>query len=373
MTDELPITPTAEKRSRPRMQEAGLLLVILLIGVFLTLVGGNIQLRGGVTVNNFLRPDNLLTNVFTPMSWMAIMALGLTCVIIAGGIDISVGSIFGLAALGTAAVLQNFDLDAPAWKVLPVAFAVPLGIGLICGFLNGITVVGLNMHPFIVTLATMSIFRGIALVTVKTGSIPSGDNSLPVAFTKNFMLLAKKYERAGAPPVSLEYMPLIVMLVVLALAIIYLSFTIYGRENYAVGGNEEAARFSGIRVGWVKLRVYLISGLCAGIAAMVSVGKYGSAATNTGETYELMVIAAAVVGGASLTGGRGTAIGAILGALIIQLIDNGLYIIKKVNLGFTVLEISKQYSKIIVGLAIIAAVAIDRIGQQFQERRLKQK
>ena len=111
--------------------------------------------------------------------------------------------------------------------------------------------------------------------------------------------------------------------------------------------------------------------MCAGIAAMVSVGKYGSAATNTGETYELMVIAAAVVGGASLTGGRGTAIGAILGALIIQLIDNGLFIIKKVNLGFTVLEISKQYSKIIVGIAIIIAVAIDRLGQQLQERRLK--
>jgi len=305
------------------------------------------------------------------MSWMAIMAIGVTCVIIAGGIDISVGSIFGLSALGTAAVLQNFAEDAAAWKVLPIAFVVPILIGLTCGFINGIIIVGLKMHPFIVTLATMSIFRGIALVSVTVGSIPSGDNSLPTSFTKNFMMLAKKYERSGAPPVSLEYMPLLVMLCVLILGWVYLSLSIGGRENYAVGGNEEAARFSGISVAWVKMRVYLLSGLCAGIAAMVSVGKYGSAATNTGETYELMVIAAAVVGGASLTGGRGTAIGAVLGALIIQLIDNGLFIIKKVNLGFTVLDISKQYSKIIVGIAIIIAVAVDRLGQQLQERRMK--
>src|SRR5262249_25628702 len=153
----------------------------------------------------------------------------------------------------------------------------------------------------------------------------------------------------------------VILLICLVAGAIYLGLTVKGRENYAVGGNEEAARFSGLNVSMIKLRVYAISGLSCGIAAMVNCGYYGSAATNTGETYELMVIAAAVVGGASLSGGRGSALGAVLGALIMQLIENGLAIIKSVNLGFTVLAVSKQYSKIIVGIAILLAVSVDRL------------
>jgi ribose/xylose/arabinose/galactoside ABC-type transport system permease subunit len=227
------------------------------------------------------------------------------------------------------------------------------------------------MHPFIVTLATMSIFRGIALVTVKTGSIPSGDNLLPDAFTTHFLMYTFDYKRANGLPVHLQPVPFAILLVCLIVGWIYLSLSIKGRENYAVGGNEEAARFSGLRVNMIKLRVYVISGLTCGIAAMVNCGFYGSAATNTGETYELMVIAAAVVGGASLTGGRGSALGAVLGALVMQLIENGLDIIKSVNFGFTTLAVSKQYSKIIVGIAIVLAVAIDQLGQRIQQRRLK--
>jgi ribose/xylose/arabinose/galactoside ABC-type transport system permease subunit len=371
--DALPPPLQSDDRSRwrvPRMQEAGLFVVILLISLILTIVGGKIQVRGQ-WVNNFFRPDNLLPNVFTPMSWMAIMALGVTSVIVAGGIDISVGSIFGLAALGCVAVLLRLPENAPAWKVLPVAFGVPLGIGLACGLLNGLLVVGLKIHPFIVTLATLSILRGIALVSTKVGSIPSGDEALPAAFTRDFMLWTVQYPRgAGAPPMILQPMPTIIMLVCLVVGWVYLSLSIAGRENYAIGGNEEAARFSGLRVNRIKLRVYAISGLCAGIAGMVSCGYYGSAATNTGEGYELMVIAAAVVGGASLAGGRGSALGAVLGALVMQLIDNGLYIIKVINLGFVKLEVSRQYTRIIVGIAIILAVAIDRLGQHLQARRL---
>lgn len=365
-------TPLAPKRSfrLPRMQEAGLIGVIVLIGVILTFGGGTVKVRGQ-EVNNFFRPDNLLPNVFTPVSWMGIMAVGATCVIVSGGIDISVGSIFGLAALGTAAVLEKFDESAPGIKVLPVAIAVPIGIGLACGLINGLLVVCLRMHPFIVTLATMSIFRGIALVTVKTGSIPSGDNNLPDAFTNHFLMKTYDYQRANGLPVHLQPVPFIILLICVIAGWIYLGLTIKGRENYAVGGNEEAARFSGLRVNMIKLRVYAISGLTCGIAAMVNCGYYGSAATNTGETYELMVIAAAVVGGASLVGGRGSALGAVLGALVMQLIENGLDIIKEVNLGFTELSVSKQYSKIIVGIAIILAVTVDQLGQYIQQRRLK--
>jgi ribose/xylose/arabinose/galactoside ABC-type transport system permease subunit len=152
---------------------------------------------------------------------------------------------------------------------------------------------------------------------------------------------------------------------------IYLGLTIMGRENYAVGGNEEASRFSGIPIGRVKLRVYAISGLCAGIAGMVNCGYYGSAATNTGEGYELMVIAAVAVGGASLSGGRGTALGAVLGAMIIQLIDNGIFILKQINLGFMEISFSKEYSKIIIGIAIILAVTVDQLSEYFRRRRAR--
>ena len=128
-------------------------MVIVLLGLLLTFAAEPVTVRG-VAVNNFFRLDNLIPNVATPMSWMAIMAIGVTFVIVAGGIDISVGSIFGLAALGTAAVLQRFPEDASAWVVIPVGMLVPVGIGLACGLINGALVTGLRMHPFIVTLGT---------------------------------------------------------------------------------------------------------------------------------------------------------------------------------------------------------------------------
>ena len=356
-------------RSTYRLQEAGLVVVIVLLGLGLTVGGGQVKV-GGQEVNNFLRLDNVIPNVATTMSWIAIMALGATIVIAAGGIDISVGSIFGLAALGTAAVLQGFDEQASPWLVLPVAVAVPLGIGLLCGLLNGSVVVGLRMHPFIVTLGTLSILRGVALIAVPTKSLPSGERSLPVAFTKHFVAWQALFERGDAAPLLLQPVPMLVMLLCLLAVWVFLSHTVAGRHIYAVGGNEEAARFSGIPVGRVKLTVFAVSGLCAGIAGMVSTGYYGSANTATGEGYELMVIAAAVVGGASLTGGRGTALGAILGTLVIKLIDNGTYILKTIDLGFAKLTVSKEYSKIIIGVAIILAVAIDRLSEYLQSRRI---
>src|SRR5437867_2736586 len=210
-TDSSALT-TPRRWALPRLQEAGLIVVIVVIAAILAIGGGQIKVRGQV-VNNFFRPDNLLPNVFTPMSWMAIMAVGATFVIVAGGIDISVGSIFGLAALGAAATLQNLDEAAPAWKVLPVAIVIPLGIGAACGLVNGLLVVLLRMHPFIVTLGTMSIFRGIALVSVKEGSIPSGDKLLPAAFTNNFLMHTIHYQRASGLPVNLQPVPMLIMLV----------------------------------------------------------------------------------------------------------------------------------------------------------------
>jgi ribose/xylose/arabinose/galactoside ABC-type transport system permease subunit len=348
------------------MQEIGLLLVIILLGIFLTIASEPVTVRGQ-TVNNFLRIDNLLPNVATPMSWMAIMAVGVTMVIIAGGIDISIGSIFGCAALGTVAVLQTLPEHASPWVAIPVAICVPLAIGALCGLLNGALVVGLRMHPFIVTLGTMSVLRGIALISVETKSLPSWGRTLPLAFTDRFIAYELQYDPIRWA--KLQPVPMLIMLLCVVLSIIYLNHTPSGREIYAVGGNEDAARFSGLRVGLIKMRVYVLAGLSAGIAGMISAGYYGSANTATGEGYELTVIAAAVVGGASLAGGRGTALGALLGALIIKMIENGIDILKEIRLFFFTVHVSKEYSKIIIGAAIIIAVAVDRFSEHLKSRR----
>lgn len=349
------------------LQELGLLIVILLLCLVLTLASEPVMIRGE-TVNNFLRADNLIPNVATPMSWMAIMALGATLVIISGGIDISVGSIFGLSALGCAALLQDLPADASAWVAVPIGMLVPIGIGTLCGLVNGLVVVGLRIHPFIVTLGTLSIYRGIGLVTVKAKTLPTLGAELPEAFTA--FVGARLYWGEDAARTFVQPVPLVVLLCAAILVWLFLAHTIWGRSVYAVGGNEEAARFSGIRTGRIKLMTYALAGCLAGIAGMVSCGFYQSANTATGEGYELTVIAAAVVGGASLLGGRGTALGAVLGALIIKLIENGIDILKTVELWFFSFYVSKEYSKIIIGVAIILAVAVDRISHTLGQRRL---
>src|SRR6185436_19303411 len=227
-----------------RLQEAGLLLVVLLLGALIALSADTIVVRGQ-PANAFLRWDNLLANVATPMSWMAIMALGATAVIVSGGIDISVGSVFGLSALGTAAVLQRMPADAALPAALGVAAAVALGIGLLCGLINGA--------------------RGIGLVSVETKTLPTLGRQLPDSFTEDFVGWRWSF---GAGPAAgfVQPVPMLVMLGGVVFFWLLLAHTVTGREIYAVGGNETAARYAGLRVGAVKLRVYALSGLCAGLA-----------------------------------------------------------------------------------------------------------
>jgi len=247
--------------------------------------------------------------------------------------------------------LQELPRDSRAIVVLPLALGIPLAVGLLCGLINGSLIVGLRMHPFIVTLGTMTIFNGIAnVLPFGAKTLPTGGRPLPAAFTTNFMRI-----RIG----DVQPMPMIIMLLCVLAGWFYLRLMVAGRENYAVGGNEEAARFSGIRVGRVKLRVYALSGLMAGIAGMVSLGRFQTISTNSARGYELTVIAAAVVGGASLSGGRGTAMGALLGTLVLAMIENGIII----------LHLNQEYKSIIVGLAIIIAVATDRLSEYFRSRR----
>ena len=340
----------------PRVQELGLLVVVLVIGTVLAVYGHFDAPPGGR--NTFLNVDNLVGQVATYMAVYAIMAVGVTCVIITGGIDISVGAIFALSAMVCADVLQRLRPDAPAWQSIPIAILVAPGVGLVCGLINGALVTLVRLHPFIVTLGTMSIFRMVANVWTREKTLPNQGREIPESFTTDFMY---RYFFESAPGVGgVQLMPLMVTLAVVALGWFYLRMTVMGRENYAVGGNEEAARFSGIRVNLVKLRVYAISGVAAGIAAVVNLGWFSTTSSSTGFGYELSVIAAAVVGGASLTGGRGTALGALLGATVIRLIENGIF----------KMHLNQEYSLGIVGGAIILAVSIDRFSEYVRERRL---
>lgn len=360
-----PPSPDSRSDARPsfRLQEGGLLLVILLLGLLLTLFGGSVRLaelrtnpsgeteRVMVQKNKFLNARNL-TQLAKDTSFIAIMAVGATFVIISGGIDLSVGAVYALASVLAALTLHAFGPEGPrgaaaaAWSV-PLGMLVCVGSATVCGLLNGGMIVALQVHPFIITLGTMAIFRGVAFV-ITTGQSVGG---FPPAFSN-----LVKWEAFG----GLRLVPFLVMVLVTVLGTIYLSRLAAGRRIYAVGGNELASRFSGVRVERVKLSVYIISGFTAGIAALLALGYYGSASSGDGSGYELDVIASAVVGGASLTGGRGTAFGAFLGALIIKMIDNGIVI----------LDIDQSYSRIIIGAVIILAVVLDRFKQSLERRRL---
>ncbi len=349
-----PLSDSSARRIRlPRLQEMGLLLVIAVMWGILSYFGYRNADPG--QNNLFLNPSNLVEQIATPMSYYAIMAVGMTLVIVSGGIDISVASTMALSALGSAAILQYIDPKASGWKVLPMAMLIGPGIGLLCGLFNGLLVVLLEVHPFIITLGTLSIYRCLATVTHQQATLPSAGRRLPHAFTENFMKL--KLTIWGN---QLEPMPMVIMFVIVGIGWFYLSKTVGGREIYALGGNEEASRFSGLRTNLIKLRVYALAGLAAGIAGMVSLGNFGTASTSTAQGYELTVVAAAVVGGASLSGGRGTALGAILGALIIATIEDAIY----------VMHWESEYRLGIVGSAIIVAVAIDRFNDKLRLRRI---
>jgi ribose/xylose/arabinose/galactoside ABC-type transport system permease subunit len=361
-------------RSTRRFPEAGLLGVVLVLGILLTWFGGQVDrprftvaadgtrerlmtrsasgedVPATERVNKFLNLQNL-AQLTKDTSFVAIMAVGMTFVVIAGQIDLSVGSIYALASVLAALVLHRFGPEGSggaqvAWGTWLGVFTC-LGVGVAAGGLNGAMVTLLRVHPFIITLGTMAVFRGVAFVVTQGQSIGAFPDSL-----RQFI----GWQTEG----GLSLIPLLVMLAVGVVGGVQLSRRSAGRHVYAVGGNELAARYSGIRVTRVKLGVFLISGLTAGVAALLSLGYYGSASSGDGQGYELNVIAAAVVGGASLQGGRGSALGALLGALIIQMIDSGIVI----------LGIDQNYSRIIIGTVVIIAVLLDQVSSWWARIRL---
>ncbi len=301
---------------------------------------------GRRTVNAFFESGNLVQQT-TTASFIAVMAVGMTGIIILAGIDISIGSIYALAAMLAAMALSKLCVDpGSAWHsgvlAVPLVILIACSVGAACGFINGSLSVGLRVHPFVITLGTMAVFRGIVFV-LSQGQTVSG---MPDSIQQGFF----KLEYAGVYP-----MPTLIMLFVAGAGMFILARTVFGRRVYAIGGNETAARYAGIPVNRVKVLVFTIAGTLAGLSAAMYIGYFGAAESNAGAGYELKVIAAAVIGGASLSGGRGSAIGAVLGAIMVQLIDNGMII----------LGIDQSFNQIVMGTAIILAVAIDQAKLRF--------
>ena len=327
-----------------RLQQAGLVLIILGLGALLTFfAGSHVDRVTGHTVNNFLNFSTIV-QLATDASFFAIMAVGMTVVIISGGIDLSVGSIYALAGVVMALLMRG--QEGPT--VALIGIAICCGVGLVCGLLNGLLVTGLGVHPFIITLGTLWIYRGLAFVVSHAESILVSDSATAVA-KANLGLRADLY------PV-----PMVTMLLVTIVISVFLTKTAAGRRIFAVGGNPEASRYSGLRIKRITTGVYVLSGLCAGIAAFLGSAYFGSSSSADGQGYELFVIAGAVVGGASLSGGRGTAFGAMFGAILIALMYQSI----------RTLGLDQNYQWIIIGTAIIIAVLLDRLNAHFAAKRL---
>ena len=330
-------------------QETGLTLVVLLLGIALTvLAGSHVDRRTGEVVNNFLN-SNTLIQTATDASFFAIMAVGATVVIISGGIDLSVGAIYALSGVSMALTLRAAGpMGGPTTVFLGLAVAT--GVGLVCGVLNGALVVGLRVHPFIITLGTMWMLRGIAFVITQAESILVPQSL--TAVTKASLGLG-----GGLYPV-----PMLCMLALTVAGAVYLTRTVMGRHIFAFGGNLEASRFAGLSLNRIQIGVYAVSGLTAGLAAFLGASFYGSSSSGDAQGYELYVIASAVVGGASLIGGKGSAVGAMLGALLIVLIRQSI----------RTLHFDQNYEWIIIGCAIIVAVVLDQVNARLSQRRLAQ-
>lgn len=286
--------------------------------------------------SKFLNKENLVIQM-TNASYFAVMAVGMTAIIILAGIDLSVGSIYALAALLGAMAVNLLGPKAGVWATVPVALLVCCGTGALAGFANGAASVALRVHPFVITLGTMAIYRGAVLLISNAQTVSVQAESLQKGFFKADVM--------GVNPV-----PSLIMLLIGGAGLFVLKQTVFGRQVYAIGGNETAARYAGIAVGRIKTWVYTIAGGLAGLSGCMYLGYFASAENNAGNGYELKVIAAAVIGGASLSGGRGSAIGAVLGAILVQLIDNALVILDK----------PQNYSQVVMGAAIVLAVVLDQ-------------
>ncbi|WP_395717143.1 ABC transporter permease [Prosthecobacter sp.] len=285
----------------------------------------------------FLKADNLL-NIANQIAVIAILAIGMTLVIITGGIDLSVGSLIALSAVVTAMIVRDFCGGTSAGAA--GMFAAGLcGIALcgVCGLISGAFITRLRMPPFIVTLAMMLVCSGLAYRFAENQSVYQVPDS--------FVWLGRGADLFGLPNA------VVLMLLLYAAAHVVMTQTTFGRHLYAVGGNTEAAFVSGVPVKRVILIAYLLCGLLAGLGGVVTASLLKSGSPTYGQMYELYVIAAVVVGGTSLSGGKGTMPGTLVGAFIIAVIQNGM----------NLTNVESNTQKMVLGLVILGAVLVDRL------------
>ncbi|SHE68630.1 monosaccharide ABC transporter membrane protein, CUT2 family [Marinitoga hydrogenitolerans DSM 16785] len=285
-----------------------------------------ISILFSILSDRFLTVSNII-NVFRQVSIQAVMAFGMTMVIISGGIDLSVGSIFALSAVIMASVLKTGSVF--------LGIVIALVVGALMGFVNGFIIAKGRIQPFIVTLATMAIGRSLTLVYTQ---------GMPITgFPSTFRIIGRGY-LFGMP------YPILIMLGTFALIWFISSNTKLGLYTYAIGGNETAAKLSGVKVVKYKIIIYMISGVLSAVSAMLLTARLNSAQPTFGTGYELDAIAAVVLGGASLSGGKGSVVGTIFGALIMGIINNGL----------NLLNVSPFYQQAVKGIVILIAVLLER-------------
>jgi ribose transport system permease protein len=344
-TDEIarPGSIVASKKRWP--PEVSILAV--LIGIALVF-----EILGWIFVgDSFLANRQRLSIIILQVSVIGIIAVGVTQVIITGGVDLSSGSIVGLTAMVAAsfaqtsanarAVYPSLTDISPVWAIL-----VGLGVGLVAGWINGVIIAMTKIPPFIATLGMMVSARGLA----KWYTLGQ-----PVALLNdNFTWFGRSFNIFGFP----LPLPVIIFLLVAVIFHIALTYTRYGKFTYAIGANPQAARVSGIDIGRHLIKVYAIAGVLSGLAGVVTAARAASGQPGMGVAYELDAIAAAVIGGTSLSGGVGRITGTVIGTIILGVMTSG----------FTFLKVGAYYQEIVKGIIIVAAVIID---QHRQNKRKK--
>ncbi|WP_192255605.1 ABC transporter permease [Mesorhizobium silamurunense] len=344
------MTDIPAKAAAPSASGGSVLLTLMKLRTFIALIA--VLVFFSIAAPNFLSAANLIL-MAKHVALNAFLAMGMTFVIITGGIDLSVGSIVGLCGMVAGyLVLNGIDLQigyTVYFNVVEIAL-ITLGIGILIGAVNGLLITRLNVAPFIATLGTLYVARGLALLSSDGRTFPNLAGK-PELGTTGFGYLGAG--KLLGLPVSIW------ILVVVALGAAYLArYTPLGRHIFAVGGNERAARISGVRVNMVKMFVYMFSGFCAAIVGLIISSELMASHPATGESFELNAIAAAVLGGTSMSGGRGTIGGTIVGAFVIGILSDGL----------VMMGVSSFWQMVIKGLVIIVAVVVDQAQRRLQSR-----
>jgi ribose transport system permease protein len=314
------------QRLLTRMQRQGLLIILVLLVLVMWRL-----------TPYFMTTSNLL-NVGSEVGALGIMAMTQTALIISGGFDVSVGSALAMAGVTIGILVEH------GWNIW-VATLAAVVVGALVGALNGFIVVKLHINALITTLGTLSIFSGLAYIVTSGQTLVVNDNAFAFLGTGQI---------AGIP------FPLILFAVVFALAIFIERMTRFGRTYYAIGGSLEAARLAGLRVSLTSFILYVVSGLSAGIAGVLITSQLSASSPQVGANYNLSVVTAVILGGASLAGGRGSALGTLLAVFILGVLQDG----------FALLQLSAFVQTMALGIALIIAVLLDQTAQSFERRRL---